>query len=178
MNLGVVKDRQSQSGFTLVELLVVIVVLAIIVTITVMAYINIQADSRDSKRLTDADSIVKNLQLYAVRNGRYFTHLSGNGDWETSHEDNPGDFLTPLVDQGFMNEVPVDPTNSNPYYYAYYRYSAGASGCDSSKGAFFVFGIKDLETTGRPSPKSPGWSCPNRDWGTEFDWVTGGFEGL
>lgn len=178
MNLGVARNKRARHGFTLVELLVVVVVLTIIVTITTVAYISVQADSRDSRRLADADNIVKAINLYQVRNGSYFAPVSGNGSWETSHEDNPGDFLTPLVEQDLMKEVPVDPTNSDTFYYAYYRYAAGAYGCDSSKGAFFVFGIRDLENSDLSSSKSPGWSCPGRDWSTEFDWVTGGFEGL
>jgi len=78
-----------------------------------------------------------------------------------------------------MKSVPKDPIGTGTcggYTYRYYRYSAGSSGCDPARGAFFVLGVVDMETSGNPYPGSPGWKCPNRNWQNEFDWVIGGFE--
>lgn len=169
-------NKQAKLGFTVVELLIAIVVMAILATITIVAYTGIQEDSRDSTRLADANSIAKALNLYFIRHGEYPVHDSGNGSWETSHEDTPADFLSILVDEGLLEEVPVDPVNSNPYYYAYYRYAAGGGGCDSSKGRFFVLAVTRMEASSRPHADSPGWTCATRNWSTEFDWVTGGYE--
>ena len=176
MQSRVGNKQQKTSGFTLVELIIVIVVIAILAAISIVAYNGVQERARDAIRLSHANAITKTLEIYHVRNGSYFGPTSANGSWETSNEDTPADFMETLVSKGLLDKVPVDPINSSSSYYAYYRYSAGSYGCDSSRGAFFVFGIKDLETSGRPSADSPGWSCPSRDWETEFDWVTGGFE--
>jgi hypothetical protein len=81
-----------------------------------------------------------------------------------------------ILDDGYMSVVPVDPINAGLNTYYYYRYSAGSSGCDPNRGAFYVLGINDMEGGETPHLSSPGWSCPSRNWQVEFDWVTGKFE--
>ena len=58
-------------GFTIVELLIVIVVIAILATITVLAFNGIQQRARDASRLSDVQSTVKKIELYYAENGRY-----------------------------------------------------------------------------------------------------------
>jgi len=58
-------------GFTIVELLIVIVVIGVLAAISVAAYSGIQGKARDSQRLQDLASIQKALELYKVENGRY-----------------------------------------------------------------------------------------------------------
>ena len=60
MNRVVDRSRFSQ-GFTIVELLIVIVVIAILASITVAVYTGIQGRTRDSRRLVDARQIEKSL---------------------------------------------------------------------------------------------------------------------
>jgi prepilin-type N-terminal cleavage/methylation domain-containing protein len=61
--------KLKQSGFTLVELLIVIVVIAILAAITVVAYNGVQQRARDSRRKSDVGAIAKALILYQVDNG-------------------------------------------------------------------------------------------------------------
>lgn len=119
--------------------------------------------------------IVLALTMYHDNNGEYPEENSSDGSWERSYEDG-GDFIDFLLDQGYMSKVPVDPVNDTSKYYSYYVYSAGYSNCDTNRGEYFVLGVYDMETTGRPHPESPGWNCPDRNWQNEFDWVTGNFE--
>ena len=62
--------------------------------------------------------------------------------------------------------------------FAYQYFSAGSNGCDSSKGNYYVFGIKVMESvsSGTVYPGSPGFSCSGHDWQGDFPWVTGSFE--
>lgn len=60
-----------RNGFTIVELLVVIVVIGILATITIVAYSNIQLRARDTVRSSDIGSIQKAIGLYYVDNGFY-----------------------------------------------------------------------------------------------------------
>lgn len=164
-------------GFTIVELIIVIVVIGILAVITIVAYSGISGRATDTKRVADADTIVKALNLHRIKRGSFPSPTSVNGSWEMSAEDAPVDFLESLKDYGLISAVPVDPVNtSSAYSYYYYRYGAGSSGCDADKGAFFVFGIKDFRSSEGVSPDSPGWACPDRNWESEFEWVTGGFE--
>ena len=56
--------RKSVQGFTIVELLIVIVVIAILAAITVAAYNGIQNRSRTSAGSANASSVLKKAELY------------------------------------------------------------------------------------------------------------------
>lgn len=58
--------KKSTSGFTIVELLVVIVTIAILAAVSVVAYNGIQGRARDSRRMSDIQSINTALQLYVL----------------------------------------------------------------------------------------------------------------
>lgn len=60
-----------KSGFTIVELLIVIVVIGILAAIVIVAYNGVQARARDARRLADIQTVNKALQLYYIDNGSY-----------------------------------------------------------------------------------------------------------
>jgi prepilin-type N-terminal cleavage/methylation domain-containing protein len=60
--------KKTTSGFTIVELLVVIVVIAILAAITIVAYNGIQARARDTQRIQDIKTIAKAHELYNIKN--------------------------------------------------------------------------------------------------------------
>ena len=171
----------KNKGFTLIELLVVIAIIGLLASIVLVTINRARVKARDARRLSDMRTILTALELYYDEYGHYPSNTDDDcWGWDTGWNGGPGSgdpFITPLKTSGILPEVPGDPTvTGNCGGYTYHRYPAGCCGCDSSKGAFFVLGVRDMETSGRPHPKSPGWSCPNRDWQSEFDWVTGGFE--
>lgn len=61
----------SRRGFTIVELLIVVVVIAILATITVVAYNGIQVRAWNSKAVSNVDVYRKALMAYAVENNSY-----------------------------------------------------------------------------------------------------------
>lgn len=77
------RSSKSQSAFTIVELLIVIVVIAILATISVVAYSGIQGRARDSMRISKIKSMEKALELYLLDNGTY-PPIQDGGGWETS----------------------------------------------------------------------------------------------
>ncbi len=155
-----------------------IVVIGILAAITMVAYNGIQRQAKDTRRLSDTRSIMTALELYKLDVGNYPQPTSVNASWEDSYEDGgSGAFMEYLQSNGVINQpAPVDPTNTAPMSYAYYVYAAGTSSCDVARGAFYVLGVREMESTGRPHPKSPGFTCTGRNWSVEFDWVTGGYE--
>lgn len=77
------ETMKLRRGFTLVELLVVIVVLAILVSIVVVSYASIQKRARDEVRKQDVASFAKGIELYNSDNGPMYTSSGcgsgGNG---------------------------------------------------------------------------------------------------
>lgn len=74
--LGLALERLSglhrgstRRGFTIVELLIVVVVIAILAAITVVAYTGITNKANDSARLADASTIEKAIQLRKIEHG-------------------------------------------------------------------------------------------------------------
>ncbi len=66
-----IKSISRQAGFTIVELLIVIVVIGILAAIAIVAYSGIQTRGRDARRSSDISQIKSALELYKVDNGLY-----------------------------------------------------------------------------------------------------------
>lgn len=60
--------QRKQTGFTIVELLIVIVVIAILAAITIVAYNGIQQQAKDSVIISTVDGWEKVLRMAAVNN--------------------------------------------------------------------------------------------------------------
>lgn len=61
----------KQTGFTIVELLIVIVVIAILAAVTIVAYTGIQNRTHDSAVQADLSSFVKKMEFTKVDTGTY-----------------------------------------------------------------------------------------------------------
>lgn len=124
--------RKTSNGFTIVELLIVIVVIGILSTIIVVGYRGVQANSRDAARISTVNAIAKALGLYYMDNGKYPAIQDGAGSEGTcgSQTDNWGwcDRMKALSD-ALAPYMTLDPTSlstatTGTNYYYYYN-SAG-----------------------------------------------------
>ncbi len=73
------QNNQKNRGFTIVELLIVIVVIGILASITVVAYRGVQTRSRNVTRTSEASQAAKLLTAYKSTNDSYPPIGSGAG---------------------------------------------------------------------------------------------------
>lgn len=84
--------RTKQTGFTIVELLIVIVVIAILAAITIVAYNGIQERARVQSANSDLNSLTKAIkiarltqnQVLGVITGNYCTNCGTQTNYETT----------------------------------------------------------------------------------------------
>lgn len=89
-----------KKGFSLIELLVVISIMAILVTVSVVSYSNVRRSSRDSRRLADLENLRQALVMYRSDMGCYPPQLAN------------------LVDEGYWTgAIPTDPKSDTDYSY-------------------------------------------------------------
>ena len=159
--------KQKQLGFTIVELLIVIVVIAILAAISIAVYNGIQQRARDTQRVSDVNSIMKSLEAYKIVNDGVYpiaTSTSGTGSYELSTETSGTfmEYLTPT----YFSKAPVDPTNDATRYYRYYRYSASTVatyGCPN-RGALFVLYAFGFENVANMPASDPSLTCGSQSW--------------
>ncbi len=63
--------KTAQRGFTIVELLIVIVVIGILAALVLNTFSGVQARARDAQRQTDINSVATQLEIYYNDNGHY-----------------------------------------------------------------------------------------------------------
>ena len=130
--------KARKQGFTIVELLIVIVVIAILAAITIVAYNGTQQRARDARRDQDVAAIAKALELYYIDNGKY---PSGGGStninswWTTSSDASWQTLQTSLSNYINNQPLPKDPSQgagsamSGGLSYDYYAFNSTANVC-------------------------------------------------
>lgn len=63
--------KSKQQGFTIVELLIVIVVIGILAALVITTFTGIQKKARDTERQTDIKAVHSQLEAYYAQNGSY-----------------------------------------------------------------------------------------------------------
>ena len=128
--------KKLQKGFTIVELLIVIVVIGILAGLVLNTFSNVQKKARDTERTTDLKAIQGQLEAYYAQNAKYPTLANVN--------DNDTGSATSFVSvnmKGIDREAFRDPkaaagtyvvaasTTANQYVYA-----VTPAGCDNGAG--------------------------------------------
>lgn len=63
--------KQRQSGFTIVELLIVIVIIGILATLVIVTFSGVQQRARDAERKTDINAVAGQLEAFYASKGYY-----------------------------------------------------------------------------------------------------------
>ncbi len=117
-------------GFTLVELIIVITILAILGTIGFLALGGYSSKARDSARVGDIATVSKSLDLSIVTAGSYpdpdssfAVTYSGGVVWNQGKVGtNVINYLKSSISGGGINKKPVDPLSSQEYVYSSLAY--------------------------------------------------------
>lgn len=101
----------KKSGFTLIEILVVIFIIGLLSSVVLVGLGTFRARGRDARRIADLRSVQNILELYYAKNGEY----PSSNSWS--------DLKSNLTGAGIgVSALPNDPINSETY-----QYSASAS---------------------------------------------------
>jgi general secretion pathway protein G len=128
--------RRSESGFTLIELMVVILIIGLLATIVVQ---NLRGATDKAKRIkaeADISSFKTALDRYYLDNGSYPTTDQGLPALVSAPS--TGKVPSDYPDGGYIEKIPSDPWN-NPYVYqsdgnSYVLKSYGADGVEGGAG--------------------------------------------
>lgn len=161
-----------KKGFTLMELIVVIAILSILAGVLAPRVSNHLASARDARRLADIKTVRLAIEQYYADKGKYPPPNKNQnyGGWDVSHD---GNFIRVLRNEGYLDQDVEDPINDETYHYRYYVYPKGSYGCFGST-PFYVLGILHFETPEFAAKNKGFFRCKDRNWGSEFDYVTGG----
>ncbi len=165
-------NRRYARGFTLIELVVVISILAILSGVLVPRVTSHLKSARDARRLADIKAVRGAIEQYYLDKGSYpaANANSSYGGWDVSSD---GDFIRVLRDQGYLDEDGTDPINDATFHYRYYVYAKGSYGCVGNAD-FYVLGIRSFESGDFASKNKGYFQCTGRNWNDEFAYVTGG----
>jgi type II secretion system protein G len=99
-----IKSLKKEGGFTLLELLIVIVIIGILALLIIPNITSAPKKARDTQRKTDITAIRKGLEEYFVNNNAYPADLAGLQAGTTAQ---------------IMKTIPTDPKNGSPAEYVY-----------------------------------------------------------
>ncbi len=114
--------RNNKKGFTLIELVVVIAVIALLASMILVSLNKARVKARDARRKQDLDILKTAMQLYANdHQGAYYP--SGGavfscypGPAPPAYDDWPASFQSEMAP--YLSALPKDPLNNRVYCYA------------------------------------------------------------
>ncbi len=157
LNLGSVRTTTRSHGFTIVELLIVIVVIGILAALVLNSYSGVQRNARNAQTAHAIEAYKKGLMAYAVLNGAYPNYYGCLGQgypggtcfggWSESAG------LSNALKTTMGSTLPLGgvggSANNGPAFWS----SAGSFyTLDGVSTAFILYMI---DTTGDPNPKCP-----------------------
>lgn len=128
--------KNKNSGFTLIEILVVATIIVLLTSIASVVYTQFTKQSRDARRKLDLGQIASALEMYRSNNSTYPTSLN-----------------TLTSGTVYINSIPTDPLASQGYVY---QYTALPGGCTTNCYDYVVGAYLENSST---CSSPPGGAC-------------------
>src|SRR3989338_9309075 len=109
----------KRKGFTLIEILIVVAIIAILVTLVVPNFLGIRIRARDAKRKSDLSQIQKALELYKSDQSPPTYPPSGFNEASNCNQCWSQDGWGVCTGNIYFKKFPCDPKDyaNSPYYY-------------------------------------------------------------
>jgi general secretion pathway protein G len=150
--------RKSKSGFTLVEILIVVIILGILAAIVIPQFTNASQDARKSSLVSQLQTLRSQIQLFRLQHGEVLPALIGGVDTVGSVDVTNWDPFTGVSAYGgknfgpYMQAAPKNPLNN---FGKVVQGSDGVSPAGSACGFVYDYGT--------------GGDGTGRIWGTDTD---------
>ena len=154
--------HKQQAGFTIVELLIVIVVIAVLAAISVVAYNGITARASFTKSKSDMNSLNKAILIFYADKGYYPIATDWMG-WDQA----TGDSFIPGLAPQYISATPQMPVANVSADTYLYRSSTGGAGYQLMR--YKDTGLPSIEL-GSNLASSPQWTTTG--WGYKSDNMT------
>lgn len=125
-----------RKGFTLMELLITVSIIAILIAIGIASYSTINKQSRDTKRKSDIEQIRSALEMYRADHDGAYPSV-GSGAWTDASG------LAATLATSYILAIPSDPKGSaQPYMY---------EATNLSNGTYYGYCVSALLETDNPT---------------------------
>lgn len=129
--------RKKQTGFTIVELLIVIVVIGILAAIVITTFTGVQKRARDSERKSDLQALSSQMEVYFADNSKYPTLANMNDSaWRSANlKGLKAEALADPSAPGTQSLAATAPAaDSATYTYSYIPLTDADAACDNTTG--------------------------------------------
>ncbi len=175
------KHKSNQSGFTLIEILVVVAIIGVLANTILVAFTQTRAKARDARRKADLNTLQKAVENYFTTNNGYpcTDRTPGNGTctgaidfWgahgvcppsQTHGFSGPSGYI-PGLTPSFVGNLPDDPKPSDGDCAGYAYKSDGMNYKIISNSVGGLGGPESFPAVGEPFYDAARTIAPNRSW--------------